>query len=138
MAQNIDLSPDIVNITGYAGDSIVFKVRFVDFSPPVDATYRAHVKRAKGQAPDEVFDVVTEADGATLTLTAQQTENLANIGFSAFSGTTGGRFESASAQSQTASYSGLWDVEFIQVDGSVRTLAAGTFSLTDDVTDVNP
>lgn len=111
MAKRVNLVPETVNIEAYAGDDLSVTVRFVDgFVPDPASTYAADVKPATGDPATETFGTAVVVDGVVLTMTPAQTNAL-----------TG--------------FSGVWDCEWTDEGGQVKTLVRGSFTCVDDVTD---
>ena len=136
MTQTIDTRPDRVDVAAYAGDSLQFRVLFVDYVPDQNAAYRAHVKDQYDTPPLATFDATPIPDrGVTLTLTPEQTEELGKMAYNrARAACSPGR----SLTEEDVQFVGVWDVEVVEVNMGTRTLASGSFTLQPDVTDVDP
>jgi hypothetical protein len=77
---NIDTRPDTVNLSGYAGDTMVIRVLVEgDFVKSMDWLAQVKQSRQQGDASAE-FTVVPFDGGATLTLSAAETARLAGVG----------------------------------------------------------
>lgn len=111
MAQEIDLSPQELDIVLYSGDGARFRLVVTDKDDlPVNLTgtieAQIRVKRGIEGTPSAQFNVdMTDAETgiAILTLTGEQTQALA----------------------ETRKFVGVWDVEWTPEGGQPRTLVQG-------------
>jgi hypothetical protein len=105
---SLDLRPEVVDITGYAGDTMSLRITVSDPAVIAGGTWLAQV-RAKRPDTDALatFDVTPETGGAVIQMSAADTAALGN-------------------------FKGAWDVQVAQ-NGTVRTLIQGAFVLELDV-----
>lgn len=150
---DIDLVPEVVNVTGYAGDSIILDVVLDDPSVVAGATWKAHVKAARADvSPLETFTCTPTAEGVQIELTPAQTAGLGGVPVGMAQPLSGVRQESEpqvsrstvgavstaspqplAAVSSTELFTGEYDVQ-ADVSGQVTTVVQGGLSIMLDVT----
>lgn len=133
---DIDTRPDTVNLYGYAGDTLSFRI-IVAGNLSKGQQWLAQIRQDRTQGQETaVFDVEEVSDGAVLTLTAEETARLAGTGALLVDQ----QVADANPQAYTDGarrmmrFSGQWDVQ-ISNSGSdpVITLVQGSITLDLDV-----
>ncbi len=125
MAGLIDLKPQILDLSLYAGDGVSFRLICTDKAgAPVDVTgsVEAHIRlnRNKEEEPIVQFasDLVDAYQGVVvLSLTGEQTQMLVD--------------HSSASEDK---FTGVWDVEWEPADSEPRTLCQGSVECVADVT----
>jgi hypothetical protein len=122
--------PDQVDLELYAGDTFTRRIVVHDPALTEGCTWVGEIRRPRDSATvDEVFTIVPDVDGgATMSLTAEQTRALAEIGVVRAAGKRAAR---------VVRYSGEWDVQ-VSKTGYVRTLVQGVLTVDLDVTRDTP
>lgn len=117
---SVDLEPQVLNLTLYAGDGVNLRLRIKSTpTTPVNltGTMRAQIRVDRDQIgdPDAEFDIdLTDAvDGlAVVSLTGEQTQELAPT---------------------AEKYIGVWDLEWTPEGGEPRTICQGKVECLPDV-----
>jgi hypothetical protein len=109
VARRVDLCPPVVDVCGYAGDTMSLRIVLAEPGSLPGATWTAQVRRRRSDEVIATFTVTMESeDAAILTLDPATTADLAGL-------------------------VGSWDVQ-AAVNGSVRTLVQGEMVVNPDVT----
>jgi len=122
MAGSINLQPQALDLTLYAGDGIEFKLICTDVADapiPINGTVESQVRHARlDVASLESFDVdLTNGNVGEilLSLTGEQTQTLVEAG-------------------KKGKFTGVWDVEWTPTGAEPRTLCQGKVEVYADVT----
>jgi hypothetical protein len=134
----IDTRPDSVDVFHYAGDTLTLKIE-VDDDLADGMEWTAQVRASRdASAPDAEFEIDLIEDGASLTLTAATTTELATVSGILLSGPTlrtANPVAFAAGATQMLRYSGVWDVQIAAPGGGdpVISLAQGVLTIDMDV-----
>ena len=126
MADVLDFTPPVVNVVGYAGDTLSITILTTPPTYTDGALWSAQVRSstASGEVL-EFFSIAAVPGGACLTLTAEQTTRLAELGV----------VKRARGCDVYQMFQGVWDAQVLwTVDGRVQTLVRGGLGMAMDVT----
>lgn len=126
MASILDFTPDVVNVVAYAGDTLKICLKTTPANYTQPGIWSAQVRHSPGSLDIlEYFLVTPTADGACLSLTYQQTADLAALG----------AVKRARGCAVYQVFEGVWDAQvFWTAEDCVQTLVRGAFTVTQDVT----
>lgn len=125
MANQINLQPQVLNLSLYAGDGVEFRLRCKDGGgDPIDitGTVNAQIRLDRLTETDPIVEFATNMVDAyqgivILSLTEDQTRELV-----------------MSPSAANGKFSGVWDIQWTPANTPSRTLCQGTVECVSDVT----
>lgn len=125
MANAINLQPQVLDLSLYAGDGVEFRLKCTDNeNDPLDVsgTTEAQVKTDRLEGTEPIVEFVTDMVNATqgiieLSLTGADTQTLA-----------------ADPSSKNGKFTGVWDLQWTPPGGQPRTICQGKVECLADVT----
>lgn len=125
MADSINLQPQVLDLSLYAGDGVEFRLICTDTSNAplnMDGVSEAHVKVDRLTEPDPIVEFTTDMALAMegkilLSLTGVQTQTLADH-----------------SSSKNGKFTGVWDLQWTPPGEEPRTICQGKIEVLADVT----
>jgi len=126
MADVLDFTPPVVNVVGYAGDTLSITILTTPPTYTDGALWSAQVRASTASSEVlEFFSIEPVVGGACLTLTAEQTARLAELGV----------VKRSRGCDVYQMFQGTWDAQVLWTEtGRVQTLVRGGLSMAMDVT----